>query len=61
MKIPKDDIELEIEPLINNQELNLFVRYWEGAVKINGLYQDKTVTGNGYVELTGYATAPQNE
>ncbi len=41
-----------VEPLLDNQELNLTVRYWEGAIKlsdINGLS-----LGKGYLELTGY-------
>jgi predicted secreted hydrolase len=61
MKIPEEKMELEIEPLVKNQELNLFVRYWEGAVKVNGFFKDQPVTGKGYVELTGYATRSQEE
>ncbi len=49
MTIPRADLELVIEPLINNQELNVGLTYWEGAVRISG-----TTTGYGYVELTGY-------
>jgi predicted secreted hydrolase len=31
------------------------VTYWEGAVGITGEFRKKSVTGNGYVEMTGYA------
>jgi predicted secreted hydrolase len=47
--IPQAQIELVVEPLINDQELNVGLTYWEGAVRISG-----TTTGYGYVELTGY-------
>jgi len=40
------------QPLIDNQELPLTVRYWEGAI----LLSDETnePIGHGYLELTGY-------
>jgi len=56
LKIPEEDLELVIDPLIANQELNLSIRYWEGAVKVSGTSKGNPITGNGYVELTGYAT-----
>ena len=52
--IPEKELVLEISPHISDQELNVAVRYWEGAVKIKGTSKDKEVYGNGYVELTGY-------
>jgi len=55
MKIPKEKIELEIIPNLNNQELPLSVRYWEGSVSVNGLYDGQFMKGLGYVEMTGYA------
>ena len=33
------------------------VTYWEGSVSIDGTKNDNPVTGDGYVELTGYAGA----
>ena len=44
------DLDLVITPRIPDQELNLTVRYWEGAVAITG-----SQTGVGYVELAGYS------
>ncbi|MES4786816.1 MAG: carotenoid 1,2-hydratase, partial [Nitrospiraceae bacterium] len=46
-------------PYLQNQELitrkSTQVTYWEGAVQITGSQQDAPITGDGYVELTGYA------
>ena len=33
------------------------VTYWEGAVKVEATRNGAPVTGEGYVELTGYAGA----
>ncbi len=43
------DLDLTIAPRLADQELDLSVRYWEGAVAISG-----SVAGVGYVELAGY-------
>jgi len=48
------NLELEIVPLINDQELNVSYRYWEGAVSVNGTKNGKYISGQGYVELAGY-------
>ena len=55
LEIPGEGISLKIEPYIDNQELDVYVRYWEGAVRVTGTRNGQPVTGNGYVELTGYA------
>jgi len=52
--IPGSGIQLEINPVIQNQELNASFRYWEGAVDISGRRRGRELTGRGYVELTGY-------
>lgn len=52
--IPSLDIELEIQPQILDQELNLSYSYWEGTVSIAGTHDGQAVAGHGYVELTGY-------
>ena len=52
--IPKLGIELTVTPLINDQELNVRYRYWEGAVNVTGEKQGQAILGQGYVELTGY-------
>jgi len=57
--IPVEDIELEIHPAFQDQELitnrSTRVTYWEGAVAIKGTFRKSPVTGQGYVEMTGYA------
>ncbi len=54
LSIPKKNISLKIEPLMKDQELKLFVNYWEGAVSVKGQIRNKEINGKGYVELTGY-------
>jgi len=52
--LPDAGIDLDIQPWIDDQELDLTVRYWEGAVRAEGEAAGETVDGVGYVELTGY-------
>jgi len=57
--VPAAALELEITPAFPNQELitsrSTRVTYWEGVVGIKGKVGDKPVTGQGYVEMTGYS------
>jgi predicted secreted hydrolase len=49
---------LSFRPLLEDQELLSEGRgptYWEGAVDISGERAGQPVSGQGYVELTGYA------
>jgi predicted secreted hydrolase len=50
VSIPEYAVDLTVTPYQPNQELNLSFIYWEGAVSISG----GGLSGNGYVELTGY-------
>ena len=54
ISIPDYDINLEVTPYFNDQELLLSFTYWEGAVNVAGFRGDIPVTGKGFVELTGY-------
>lgn len=54
LRVPQEDMALEIMPYINDQELDVSVTYWEGAVRVTGRARGKPVTGNGYLEMTGY-------
>ena len=54
-QMPAEGLDLEITPYISDQELDAIVRYWEGAVRIDGTSSGKPISGSGYVELTGYA------
>ena len=54
LDIPDERIRLVIRPLLADQELRLAVLYWEGAVSLAGTAGDAAITGEGYLELTGY-------
>lgn len=54
LSVPDSAIDLQITPLLADQELDLSFRYWEGAVSVEGSSSGAAVTGRGYVELTGY-------
>lgn len=58
IRVPAEDLELEVVPVLANQELFTTVRYWEGAVDVRGTARGSPVSGRGYVELTGYAERP---
>ncbi len=45
---------LELAPRLLDQELDVGVRYWEGAVTVRGDEGGRPVSGAGYVELVGY-------
>ena len=55
LQIPSKGLDIEITPYISDQELDTVVRYWEGAVRIEGTANGRPISGSGYVELTGYA------
>ena len=57
LSIPKLNLDLEIVPAIQDQELNLAVVYWEGAIRLKGQRDGNPVDGVGYMELTGYQGA----
>ncbi|WP_299488609.1 lipocalin-like domain-containing protein [Acaryochloris sp. IP29b_bin.137] len=54
ISVPKLDLEMQVAPMMNNQELLLSTKYWEGAVSISGTQSQQPIWGKGYVELTGY-------
>lgn len=54
LAVPTAGLELEITPLLESQELDLSVRYWEGAVEATGAAAGGPISGRGYLELTGY-------
>lgn len=56
IQLKEQDCLLEVHPWMEDQEMNLSaVTYWEGAVRFDGTCKGIPVSGNGYVELTGYA------
>lgn len=54
IRVPLVGVDLEVIPAVADQELDLSLRYWEGAVDLRGTSGGKALTGRGYVELTGY-------
>ncbi len=47
--ITDHNIQLNINPLVEDQEITGRFNYWEGAIKVSGSH-----IGSGYLELTGY-------
>jgi predicted secreted hydrolase len=56
--LPQQALRLTLVPMTADQELmtpqSARITYWEGIVKVRGTYQERTVEGKGYVEMTGY-------
>ena len=61
LRVPAARIDLEIRPVLADQELDVSFRYWEGAVDVEGESGGRPVRGRGYVEMTGYAEAAPAE
>jgi predicted secreted hydrolase len=54
LAVPEAGIALEVRPYLDGQELALSVRYWEGAVRGEGMGPRGPLTAQGYLELAGY-------
>jgi len=61
LEIPAAELTLTIAPHLADQEMNVSYTYWEGAVSVGGTMGTQMVSGNGYVELTGYAGSMQGQ
>lgn len=59
--VPDENLTLTLQPYLADQEMNLNYTYWEGAVRITGERNGEPLTGDGYVELTGYAGSFEGE
>ncbi len=59
--IPGAGLDLNLAPTLADQEVRAGapaqVSYWEGQVLVQGRQEGRPVSGQGYVELTGYAGA----
>jgi predicted secreted hydrolase len=53
-------LQLQVTPLLADQELATLPRYWEGAVQVAGQRRGASLRAQGYVELVGYAQAQAN-
>jgi predicted secreted hydrolase len=59
LAVPTEDLRLEVEPWLPSQEMRTSFAYWEGAVRVSGTSGGAPLSGQGYVELTGYARSMQ--
>jgi predicted secreted hydrolase len=55
IRVPALSLDLNVRPVLADQELQTTPRYWEGAVDVSGERAGKRLGGRGYVELVGYA------
>jgi predicted secreted hydrolase len=56
IRLKEPNCLLEAHPWMADQEIHfLAVTYWEGAVRFEGVCYGIPASGNGYIELTGYA------
>ncbi len=58
--LPKYHLTLTAQPYVADQELQLTVQYWEGAVKVTGTIAGNALSGEGYIEMTGYVAGVQS-
>lgn len=54
LAVPAAGLRVEITPRLPDQELMVGIRYWEGAVRVEGTAAGRPIAGRGYVELVGY-------
>jgi predicted secreted hydrolase len=54
LRLPARGLALDVRPVLANQELDVSIPYWEGAVDVEGVRDGRAITGRGYVELVGY-------
>jgi predicted secreted hydrolase len=56
--VPSEGLDLRVTPLMKDQELittrSTGIAYWEGAVRVSGTHHGQSISGRGYLELTGY-------
>lgn len=54
IEMPGFDLSLRLETLFDEQEMNVSVQYYEGALSVSGRMNGKDISGNGFIEMTGY-------
>lgn len=55
VRVPAASLDVQLRPYLENQELDLSVRYWEGAVRGTGTGAGGSpIAVEGYLELAGY-------
>lgn len=58
LRIAGAGLDLQVRPQLADQEMRLSVRYWEGAVAVDGHDANGRVHGEGYLEMTRYEDGP---
>ncbi len=56
VRVPSVGLDVDIRPVLADQELTTSAHYWEGAVDVTGSNGHPGMDGRGYVELVGYAS-----
>jgi len=54
LRVEREDMLLQVTPLLADQEMTSGIPYWEGAVEVRGSKAQKAISGYGFVEMTGY-------
>ncbi|MGD9293130.1 MAG: lipocalin-like domain-containing protein [Gammaproteobacteria bacterium] len=54
MEIPSRNLVLDVDAVLDQQEMDVSVNYWEGAVVVSGTRDGRPLRGRGYLEMTGY-------
>ena len=58
VRVPDMALDLAVAAVLDDQEMDATVRYWEGAVDVRGSIGGREAAGVGYLEMTGYARTP---
>ncbi len=57
-QLATEELELEIEPLLEAQVHDFAIPLWSGVVRARGQSAGESVSGTGFLELTGYEPGP---
>ena len=55
VRVPSVGLDVNAVPVLADQELETTPRYWEGDVDVSGTREGRPISGEGYIELVGYA------
>jgi predicted secreted hydrolase len=54
LRVRPAELTLTTEPMLRDSELDVSIRYWEGAIRVRGEGPRGAVQGRGFLEMTGY-------
>jgi predicted secreted hydrolase len=58
LRIEPLDMEIKVVPMLDASELDVAIRYWEGAIRVQGREGSRSIGGKGFLEMTGYVPPP---